>query len=159
MALTGFRDGNIEYAIDHFMNTAGTRGGVVSFLSTSAASGAAMDMGTSVVGYNAAGSGSKPAGLLLNDVVDVDQTRYHRNMQKDEVVKGGKVTLATKGRFETNFLEAGTTPSYGAAAYLSNSGLLTPTLGAGGLVHTPKVGRFLGSKNEDGYVKVEILLT
>jgi hypothetical protein len=34
----------------------------------------------------------KVAGLLLNDVVDVDETRYHRNFQKDEMKKGERVT-------------------------------------------------------------------
>jgi hypothetical protein len=49
----------------------------------------------------------------------------------------------------------GTTPSGGNPAYLSHSGLLTPTLVAN---VTPLVGRFETAKDEDGYVKVSINL-
>lgn len=160
MALKGFRDGNLEYDLSCFMNQANNRGGICTMVSTSLASGSAMDQGTNLVSYAYPVSGLKVAGMLLCDVVDIDQSKYHKNYQKDEVVKGGKVTLATKGRFVTNMLKAGTTPTYGASAYVTESGLLTPTKDSnGGLAATPIVGRFLGVKDEDGYVKVEINIT
>ena len=72
-------------------------------------SGASMDNGSAVVTYAALPSGKVPVGLLLNDMVNIDLTRQH-HQHKDEVQKGGKVTLAQKGTFVTNNLE-GTSPS------------------------------------------------
>jgi hypothetical protein len=102
-------------------------------------------------------SGKVPVGMLLNDVVDVDETRYHRNFQKDEMKKGERVTILRKGRLTTNKISG--TPTDGATAYLGASGQLTPTLSTtGGLVATPKVGQFVGGKDENGYQTVDINL-
>ena len=73
-----------------------TRGGVV--VHGTAGSGAAMDQGVNLVEYKAAiAEGSVPVGILLNDVVNKDLTRTHLNQHKDEVQKGGKVTILRKG--------------------------------------------------------------
>jgi hypothetical protein len=147
----------LQTDISFFMNEAATRGGVVS-LSTGA-SGAAMDNGAAVVTYAAQPSGKVPVGLLLNDMVDIDLTRQHLNQHKDEVQKGGKVTLLQKGFVVTNLLE-GTAPSAGSPAYLSHSGRLsitnlsTDNTDADG--STRLVGRFLSGVDEDGYAKVFI---
>ena len=90
MALKSDRS-TLQTDISFFMNEAATRGGVVT-LST-AGSGASMDNGNAVVTYVASPSGKVPAGLLINDMVDIDLTRQHLNQHKDEVQKGGKVTL------------------------------------------------------------------
>lgn len=147
----------LQTDISFFMNEAATRGGVVS-LSTGA-SGAAMDNGAAVVTYAAQPSGKVPVGLLLNDMVDIDLTRQHLNQHKDEVQKGGKVTLLQKGFVVTNKLE-GAAPTAGAAAYLAHSGNLAAsdlsnddTDGDGS---TRLVGRFLSAVDEDGYAKVFI---
>lgn len=102
-------------------------------------------------------SGYKVAGLLLNDVVNVDQTRYHLNFHKDERQVSTRSTLLKKGRVTTNKISG--TPTTGATAYLTTDGALTPTLSTtGGLVATPKVGVFAGIKDESGYVAVDINL-
>lgn len=102
-------------------------------------------------------SGYKVAGLLLNDVVSVDETRYHRNFHKDETKTGERCTLLRKGRVTTNKVTG--TPTAGATAYLTTNGVLTPTLSAtGGLAATPKVGVFAGAKDESDYVTVDINL-
>ena len=139
------------------MNEAATRGGVVSI--STGGSGASMDNGSAVVTYAALPSGKVPVGLLLNDMVNIDLTRQHLNQHKDEVQKGGKVTLVQKGTVVTSNLE-GTDPNAGDVAYLAHSGNLassdlsnddTDDDGS-----TRVVGRFLSDVDEDGYAKVFI---
>lgn len=146
----------LQTDISFFMNEAATRGGVVT-LSTGG-SGASMDNGSALVTYVAAPSGKVPFGLLVNDMVNIDLTRQHLNQHKDEVQKGGKVTLLTKGWVVTSNLE-GTDPNAGDIAYLAHSGNLASsniggdsTIGGARLV----VGRFLSDVDEDGYAKVYI---
>jgi hypothetical protein len=147
----------LQTDISFFMNEAATRGGVVA-LSTGG-SGAAMDQGSALVTYAGLPSGKVPVGLLLNDMVNIDLTRQHLNQHKDEVQKGGKVTLLQKGYVVTNNLE-GTSPSAGDAAFLAHSGNLSVTdlsnddSDADG--STRVVGRFLSGVDEDGYAKVFI---
>lgn len=156
MALKGHRNVT-RYDISRFLNEVAERGGVVCVASTAAASGAALDQGTNLVSYVANPSGLKPAGILLCDMVNIDQTRQHINFHKDEVQKGGKVTLCTLGEVSTNMIYPGVTPTVGADAYAVHSGYITST--NGGAAATPKIGRFLSAKDEDGYAKVEINLT
>ena len=147
----------LQTDISFFMNEAATRGGVVA-LSTGG-SGAAMDQGAALVTYAAVPSGKVPVGILLNDMVNIDLTRQHLNQHKDEVQKGGKVTLLQKGYVVTNSLE-GTSPSAGNTAYLAHSGNLSVSdlsnddTDADG--STRVVGRFLSGVDEDGYAKVFI---
>ncbi len=137
--------------IDWYCNDVNERGVVLS-LSTGG-SGAARDDTRNVVAANAASSGAKPIGLLLNDVVTL-AARLSPNWAKDEVVAGGKVTLGMKGHWVTNKIVG--TPVAGDGAYLYQSGYLTPT--NAGSVQTPLVGQFKSAKDEDGYAKVEISL-
>lgn len=102
-------------------------------------------------------SGLKVAGLLFDDVVDVDLTIYQMNWHKDEVKKGNPVCLVRKGRVTTNKILAGQTPTAGSVAYVTTSGQLTPTVSAtGGVTATPPVGKFHSSKDADGYATVDI---
>jgi hypothetical protein len=136
--------------ISFFMNTTATRGGVVS--ASSAGSGVSMDDANAVVAYAANPSGAKPIGILLNDVVDLDLTRQHINWHKDEVQKGGKVTVLRQGQVTTN-LVAGT-PTAGADAYVAASGNISTTQAAGAV----KIGQFLSAVDADGYAKVSVNL-
>ena len=69
----------------------------------SSGSGVAMDdANAKVTARNAAASGSKPVGVLLNDVVNLDLTRQHINFHQDEVQKGSKVTLLQIGQITTD---------------------------------------------------------
>ena len=138
------------------MNEAATRGGVA--VISTGGSGASLDNGSALVTYAAAPSGKVPVGLLMNDMVNIDLTRQHLNQHKDEVQKGGKVTLLTKGWVVTSNIE-GTDPNAGDVAYLAHSGNLASsniggdsTIGGARLV----VGRFLSDIDEDGYAKVFI---
>ena len=137
--------------VSFFMNTTAERGGVVSVVT--AGSGVAMDDANAVVEYAAAVSG-KPVGVLLNDVVDLDLTRQHINWYRDEVQKGGKVTLLRQGQVTTNRLVAGATPSAGVDAYVGPSGLI----GTSNASNAVKIGQFLSAKDADGYAKVSVNL-
>lgn len=147
----------LDTDISFFMNEAATRGGVASV--STGGSGAAMDQGEALVTYAALPSGSVPVGLLLNDMVNIDLTRQHLNQHKDEVQKGGKVTLLRKGYVVTNSIEGGS-PSAGDPAYVAHSG----NLAASDLSNddsdddgsTRLVGRFLSGVDQDGYAKVYI---
>ena len=137
--------------ISRFMDQVGERGGVV-VIKTSG-SGAAMDQSENEVEYVADSSGTVPFGLLLNDVVDVDLTRYELNKYKNEEQKGGKVTLLRDGWAVTNMIVDGVTIAGGETAYLGVSGLLTNVGG-----NNPQVGQWETSKDEDGYAKVYVKL-
>lgn len=142
--------------IGYFMNATGQRGCIVVHdTSTVTGSGEALDDGNQLVKIPGAGavSGSRPAGLLLNDVVNLDLTRTHLNQHKDEVQIGGKVTLLKGGPgawVVTNMVSG--SPVAGNKAYYDDLGQLTPTALAG----VDQVGRFGSSKDLDGYAKVYI---
>lgn len=133
--------------ISNFMNTVAERGGVVSYSSSGV--GVSMDDASSVVAYAASASGSKPAGVLLNDVVNLDLTRQHINWHKDEVQLGGKVTVLKIGQVTTNLVTG--TPSAGDAAYVGNNGAVSTTA-----TNAVKIGTFLSAKDADGYVKLSV---
>ena len=125
-----------------------------------------MDDALALVVVPSAVSGTRPAGLLLNDVVDLDLTRQHLNYNRDEVQKGGKVTLLRAGQVVTNkYVTGALTPPIGPGmkAYYNSAGLLTTVAvadtGVIGQTHAPSVGRFLSAVDSDGYVKVDINIT
>ena len=146
----------LDTDISFFMNEAATRGGIASV--STGGSGAAMDQGEALVTYAAVPSGKVPVGLLLNDMVNIDLTRQHLNQHKDEVQKGGKVTVLRKGYVVTDNIQG--SPSAGDPAYVAHSGNLAASdlsnddTDADG--STRLVGRFLSSKDQDGYAKVYI---
>jgi hypothetical protein len=137
--------------ISFFMNTTGTRGGIV--VHNTAGSGTALDDGNAVVMYpTGVVSGTKPAGLLLNDVVNLDLTRQHINWYRDEMQVGGKVTLLRQGQVVTDMVSG--SPTVGTDAYYDSTGKLTTTS-----TNSTKVGRFLSTKDADGFIKVDINIT
>jgi hypothetical protein len=156
MALKTDRN-TLDTDISFFMNEVATRGGIASV--STGGSGASMDNGSALVTYGALPSGKVPVGLLVNDMVNLDLTRQHINQHKDEVQKGGKVTLLTKGWVVTNMLE-GTDPNAGDPAYVAHSGLIAASdlsnddTDADG--STRLVGRFLSDVDQKGYAKVYI---
>lgn len=156
MALKGDRH-EVVQDISFFMNETATRGGIASF--STAGSGAALDQSTALVTYAATISGTIPVGMLMNDMVNIDQTRQHINWHKDEVQKGQKVRLMLEGWAVTNMIYPGSTPTAGQTAYLAHSGYINNSeiVGASNSEES-KVGRFLSTKDEDGYAKVYVKL-
>jgi len=153
MALKGDRNVvNGGYDISFFMNVVAEKGLIV--VHDGGGSGAAMDQSAAVVAIPTGGvSGTRPAGLLLNDVVDIDLTRQHLNQHKDEVQVESKVTLCTQGWVVTDQVVG--SPAAGDKAYYDSAGQLRPTDPTNGVV----VGKFLSAKDEDGYAKVYINIT
>jgi hypothetical protein len=144
--------------ISHFYNGAAvTRGGVV-VLDAANASGAAMDQGANLVKYAACTAGTEvPMGILLNDVVNKDLTRTHLNPYKDEVQKGGKVTVMTRGQVTTSNITGDPTP--GQVAYASETlGEISATAADAEASGNLAIGRFLSVKDSDGYAKVSVNL-
>ena len=137
----------VEHLTDlsFFMDEKATRGQIVTH--SSDGSGASMDDANAKV-IVATGTGDNPAGLLLNDVVDIDLTRQHINFAKDEVQKGGKVLLLRRGTVVTDNVAG--TPAAGAKAYFTADAKITSAAGS------VQIGRFLSAEDADGYAKVEI---
>ena len=154
MALKGDRN-VLETDISFFCNEAVEKGQVLCV--STQASGAAMDNSSALAALKAEASGNLETkavlGVCLNDVVDIDQTRQHINWHKDEVQKGGKCTILTKGTIVTDQVTG--TPTAGMIAYLNANG----TVGAQTLSGTSTaVGRFLSTKDADDFCKVAINL-
>lgn len=147
----------LQTDISFFCDTVLTRGDVV-VMNDGTGSGAAMDQGVALVKAEAGDANSVPAGILLNDVVNKDLTRTHLNQHKDEVQKGGKVTVLRKGYVVTNAIDSNVTPAVGDVAYLSEleSGKISNV--SANSYSNLVVGRFLSAKDADGYAKVEVNL-
>ena len=152
----------VEHLTDlsFFMNETGDRGVIVTFdVSNGGASGAAMDNSKALVRTPTGTVGAdfqKPAGLLLNDVVNLDLTRQHINYHKDEVQKGSKVLLLKRGTVVTNMVSGTpTAANIGATLYYDQNGFL----GVGVNDAASPVGRLLSIKDADGYAKVDIDIT
>src|SRR5687768_9686521 len=65
-------------------------------------SGVAMGTSQQEVDMVANPSGYKFAGILLNDFVDVDETRFHINWNKEEQNIGDNADVLTRGWVVTN---------------------------------------------------------
>ena len=150
----------LQTDISFFYNAGtATRGGICCH--STAGSGAAMDQGVNLAAYVQGTATSVPLGILLNDVVNKDLTRTHLNEHKDEVQKGGKVTLLRKGYVVTNAITG--TPAVGGVAYVDTATAGNIDVDANGIGTAQgsgnlAIGRFLSTKDEDGYAKVEVNL-
>ena len=149
MALKGDRH-ELDTEVTYFMNETASQGQVVSI--STQGSGAAMDSSSAVATVAAEASGAIPLGVLLNNVVNIDQTRQHINWHKDEVQQGGKVTILTKGFIVTDQIDG--TPTAGQPAYVADSGKIAGTQDGTAI----QIGRFLSTKDADGYAKVSVNL-
>ena len=153
MALKGDR---VEHLTDisFYKSDATAERGVILAHNTGG-SGAAMDDALADVD-NVSAYTDSPAGLLLNDVVNIDLTRQQYNAHKDEMQLGGKVTLLQVGQVTTDKVTG--TIAAGNSAYVGASGLFSATPPADGTTEDEnyRVGRFLSSRDSDGYVKVAV---
>ena len=134
--------------LSFFMNEVSERGGIVTHLT--GGSGAAMDDSNAVVQV-ANTTNEDPAGLLLNDVVNIDLTRQHLNYNQDEVQIGSKVLLLRRGVVVTDQISG--TPVVGEQAHFVAGGLLTTS---SELSASVAVGRWLSTVDSDGYAKVDV---
>lgn len=132
--------------IKYFMVETAERGGIVNL---DAPGGAGMDNPASTVSVPLGASGN-PAGVLMNDVVDLNLTRQHINWHQDQVQVGNKVDVLVRGVVRTDQLKTGDTPSAGDPAYYDTDGEFTTT------ATSDQVGVFQGPKDADDYVEVEV---
>jgi hypothetical protein len=99
---------------------------------------------------------------LLDDVVNIDQTRQHINYYRSEVQKGGKVAILTRGWVVTNMFVGSVSITNGNEyLYMGGSGLLDTGKVADTVAGSPtqnSVGRLLSKLDQDGYAKVLISL-
>ena len=148
--------------IDFFMNEVAERGGIVSV--STVGSGAAMDQAEQLCTYAANMSGVKPLGVLMGDMVNLDLTRQHENWHKEEVQLGGKVTIWHDCTVVTDMIDPGVTITAGDTAYVGPSGLFANAIPAtqssetGTLADKYIVGRFVSTKDEDGFCKISVNL-
>jgi len=140
----------LDTDISFFLNETAERGVCLSV--STGGSGSAMDHATALATIKANPSGAYPLGILLNDMVNLDLTRQHLNQHKDEVQKGGKVTILRKGWVVTDKVVG--SPTAGTDAYLAGTGLVSSTQASGAL----KVGQFLSAKDSDGFIKLSVNL-
>lgn len=132
--------------IKYFMVETAERGCIVNL---DANGGAGMDSPDATVSLPLGASGN-PAGVLMNDVVDLNLTRTHINWHQDQVQVGNKVDVLVRGVVRTNSLKSGDTPAAGDPAYYAANGEFTTTSGS------DQVGKFAGPADADGYVEVEV---
>lgn len=134
--------------ISMFLNATGDRGLIVTYDTTTTGLGG-MDDANAMCQIPTT-TGGVPVGMLMNDVDDIDQSRFVLNWHQDTVQKNSKVNIMRRGFAVTNSLVAGLTPTPGNPAYYTTGGLLTTTVGSN------RVGTFTSGKDADGYAKVEI---
>lgn len=160
MALKPDRSYNEDTDISNFWlstdTTAREKGGMASYVS--AGSGAAMGINyvdePNIVDYDTGvGSSTIPKGILLQNVaIAMSATRDFPNFENQEIRPGDKCTLVTRGWVVTDMIYPDQTPTVGQRAFLGQSGLL-----ATGTVNSSlAVGRFLTTKDANGFCKVDI---
>jgi len=158
--------------IDVYLNEAATRGHIVT--KSTLASGVALDNVANLGTLAANPSGTRPLGVLLGDMVDIDVTREFLNTQQDKTVKGGKMRLVTEGWIVTDEIGVGTVTA-GEAAYVGASGqfasasMIENWTGGVGVPNPPTeetnatsfpmVGRFDTSKDQNDYARITINIT
>lgn len=96
-------------------------------------------------------SGLVPAGLLLNDFVTQDETRFPLNRYKSEERTGGKAHMLKKGTVWTDNVKSGDVPTQGLSAYLAPSGEVSTTS-----TNAALIGKFGSRKDADGFVMLEV---
>lgn len=147
----------VDTEIRFYCNQLAVKGQVMSLnTSTYVPSGVAMDSTYSSVGTPSSSSGAKPVGLIFEDVVNLDLTRFPINWHRDQANSGDKVCLLTKGWVTTDQVQG--TVNAGDWAVLSSSGLVgSATRGApGNDVANPRVGKWVTGKDQNGFATLYI---
>lgn len=139
-----------------FLNEA-AEAGVIAFYKSNVGSGEGIGDSRQELTVTATPSGLTPAGALIENFVNIDTSMYHVNMNKQDRPLGANAGLISEGWFVTNKING--TPANGSVAYAGPSGVIHVTVDAvGGTAATPKIGKFLTKKDENGYAKVYVKL-
>lgn len=156
MALKPDRNISVDET-SYFAYSVSERGGVMCSTTGTQPIGAARDSSRRQVFYVTNPSGRSPVGLLVHDVVNIDQSRQQLNPYKSEVQIGSKVPLVVRGSVTTNFISNNQASGLlcPQPAYLGPSGMLYSSAGFAGS-GWPQVGRFMTNVDADGYAEVDI---
>jgi len=137
------------------------RGGIFSYVPGVDGLGAYADA-TAVSGS------ARPAGLLLDDVEDINYFKNPEYRQRNVVPKGSVVGLATEGEFITDFVEqtgpgaiSVGTYARGDLLYLADNGQVSRNNGTfnnAGTAIRFLVGRALSTLGSDGFLKIRLEL-
>jgi hypothetical protein len=157
MALKGSRHEAIETNLYRMNETA--EAGIGVWLSTGG-SGIGLDsVAQLATGNGTPVSGTRFLGMLMCDVVNIDQTKQHINWHKDEVQQGSPVRILRDGWAVTNRIYPGVDPAAGDSAYISHSGFFTNSDPITDDTETDyHVGFFETSEDEDGYATIYVKL-
>lgn len=139
-----------EEDLSFYMNEVGEAGQVV--VIADVGTGAAMDDVDQTVEITATVANADVAGILMQDVVDIDLTKHHLNRHDGSVQKGGKVTVLRRGQITTDKID--NTVTAAGPAYLAAGGLLSTTQAS----NAPQVGYFVSAQDADGFVRVSVSL-
>ena len=152
MALKGSREEHITTNTYRMNEVA--EAGIGVWMST-AGSGIALDSASQL----ATGAGTPTSGtarflgMLMTDMVNIDQTKQHINWHKDEVQQGNPVRIMRDGWAVTNRVYPGVTPTAGQTAYVYHSGFFTNVNNSD---ENTEVGFFETIKDEDGYAAIYV---
>lgn len=160
MALKGSRQ-TYQTSIDCTVSGVAERGGILSFVPGVNGLCAYADA-TAVSGQLV-----QAAGLLLDDVEDINYMRNPEYRQRNVVPKGSVVGVATEGEFLTDQVEttlAGVsvgTYAPGDTLYLADDGKVSRNNGTFGNAATAlrvQVGKALSAVTADGFLKIRVEL-
>lgn len=154
MALKPDRSDHLEWELGYYMNVVANPGICVSI--STAASGANLDSDENVAVAPADSSGALPLGILMNEVVNNDQTRVLVNHHKHQNNVGDKVPIVRKGWVVTDRVVG--TPTAGQYAVLASSGLIAgvDNINSHDQHLQPVIGRFLSDSDSEGYNRLRI---
>lgn len=153
MAVKPSRKSDEGSEVTFFMTEVAEPGVCVVFGPSSSGVGDGYDDPNAVVSLptGASGETSVAVGMLLTNVVDIDESKYTRNYHKNEVSLGGAVTILTHGWALTNMIASGETPVSGQDAFYGAGGVWSTTDNGNG-----RAGVFMTGKDADGYAKVAV---
>ncbi len=152
---------DVSYYINSITGPSTTRmerGGILCADNTlTPGSGGGMDSAGQAAQYAANPSGLQALGILMNDFVNIDQSRQILNPYRDESQIGTKATILRRGFVVTNMLsssQVATGNTMPVIAYAGYSGTIT-NFNLSGL---PIIGQFQTKQDADGYAKVAIAI-
>lgn len=143
------------YNTRYFFNGVSEKGVVLSV--GTAGSGVAIDNSFNVAVVAPVASGSKPLGILLDEFVNIDLTRFPINWHKQQAASGDKASICQKGYVTTDKIVASSINA-GDFAVLYNNGVLSGVAPDASWNHVanPKVGVFRTNKDSDGFATVYV---
>ena len=105
---------------------------------------------------------SNPAGLLLDDVEDINYYNNPEYRQRNVVPRGSVVGIATEGEFLTDFVETATADGASVGTYVPGDVLFLADDGEVSRQQIanlrPEVGRALAAITADGFLKLRLEL-